>query len=247
MRGRRTNDELDGDRESARIALVLGADLRRSRRRLRLTQQQLGDRVGVRRSRIGELERGQGVSAPLVLWVRLGKAVDRPFAATFSRDLGATPEPSDAGHLAAQEFLLGLSRQTGRDGVFELPAHSSASAGVVDVGIRDESQKVMILVEVWNRLTDLGAASRSTSRKSAEVEVATLPPGYRLASCWVLVDTAANRAIVRRFPEILRTRFPGSSLRWVRALVDGGPPPIEAGIVWVDPRSQRLTEVRLRG
>jgi transcriptional regulator with XRE-family HTH domain len=144
MHGRRTNDELDGDRESGRIALVLGADLRRSRRRLRLTQEHLGDRVGVRRTRIGELERGQGASAPLALWVRPGKAVDRPFAASFSRNLREIPEPSDAGHLAAQEFLLGLSRQTGRNGFFESPTHSSTSAGVVDVGIRDDSQRMLI-------------------------------------------------------------------------------------------------------
>ena len=246
MRRRRTNDELDGDRESARIALALGADLRGSRRRAGLTQQQVGDRVGVKRARIGEIERGNGASAPLALWVRLGKAVDRPFAAGFSRDLREAPEPADAGHLAAQELLLMFARRAGRAGEFELPTRPSASAGVVDVAIRDDTQRVLILVEIWNRLSDLGAASRSTSRKIGEVEAAILPRTYRLASCWLLVDNAANRAIVRRFPEIVRARFPGSSLNWVRALAEGSNPPSSAGIAWIDPRSGTITELRLR-
>jgi transcriptional regulator with XRE-family HTH domain len=229
------------------MAIVLGTDLRRSRRRARLTQEQLGERVGVRRTRIGELELGKGASAPLALWVRLGKAVDRPFAASFSRDLREVPEPVDAGHLAAQELVLRFGRRVGRVGEFELPTRSSGSAGVVDVALRDDAQRVAILVEVWNRLTDLGAASRSTSRKTLDVDEANLPVGYRLASCWLLVDNAANRAIVRRFPEIVRARFPGSSLGWVRALVDGSEPPASPGIAWVDPRSGTITELRLGG
>jgi transcriptional regulator with XRE-family HTH domain len=247
MGRRRTNDELDGDREADRMALVLGADLRRSRRQLRLTQEQLGARIGVKRARIGEIERGKGSSAPLALWVRLGKAVDRPFAASFSRDLREVPEPVDAGHLAAQELILRLARRTGRVGEFELPTRSTGSAGVVDVAIRDDAQRVLILVEIWNRLTDLGAASRSTTRKVLELEGANLPGRLRLASCWLLVDNAANRAIVRRFPEIVRARFPGSSLGWVRALAEGYEPPSGAGIAWIDPRSGTITELRLRG
>jgi DNA-binding XRE family transcriptional regulator len=247
MRARRTNYELDGHREAQQIALVLGTELRRSRRRMKLTQEQLGDKVGVRRTRIGELERGQGATAPLGLWVSLGKAVGRPFAASFSRDIREVPEPSDAGHLAAQELVLGLARRIGRTGVFELPTGSHASPGVVDVAIRDDPHNVLILIEVWNRLTDLGAASRSTSRKVDQVEATIVPSGYRLASCWLLVDTAANRAILRRLPEIFRARFRGSSLGWVHALVDGSAPPVEPGIIWCDPRSNTLTEVRLRG
>jgi transcriptional regulator with XRE-family HTH domain len=243
---RRTNDELDGDRESVRIALALGADLRGSRRRAGLTQEQVADRVGVKRARIGELERGKGASAPLALWVRLGKSLDRPFAASFSRDLRELPEAVDAGHLAAQEVVLRLARRAGRSGEFELPTRSSGSPGVVDVAIRDDVQRVLILVEIWNRLMDLGAASRSTSRKTLEVDAAILPAGFKLASCWLLVDNAANRAIVRHFPEIIRARFPGSSLDWVRALVDGSEPPSGSGIAWVDPRSGTITELRLR-
>lgn len=244
VRRRRTNEELAGDRECARIAASIGGDLRGSRIRARLTQSQLADRVGIGRARLGELERGDGGSAPLRLWVRLGMAIDRPFAASFSRDIRRDPEPADAGHLAAQELVLRLARSTGRTGLFELPTRPSPAAGVVDVALRDDRQRVLILIEIWNLLGDLGAASRTTSRKVAEIE-ATVARDFRVASCWLLVDTAANRAIVRRFPAVLRSRFGGSSVGWVLAIVTGSAPPAAPGIAWVDPRTGRITALRL--
>lgn len=101
-----------------------------------------------------------------------------------------------------------------------------------------------VLVEIWNRLDDLGAAARSSDRKIAEV--VTAPQG-RAVTCWLLVDTAANRALVRRFPAVLQARFRGSSAAWVRALTTGAEPPPDPGLAWIDPRAGRLTELRLRG
>ena len=69
---------------------------------------------------------------------------------------------------------------------------------------------------------------------------------YRVALCWLLVDTAANRRLVARYPEILKSRFPGSSFGWARCLTDGSPPPDESGLAWVDPRSSRIVPLRFR-
>jgi len=242
---RRTNEVLEGDREAARIALNLGAELRAARRRARLTQEQLGRRVGLGTTRISELERGLGASAPVSIGARLGMAISRPLAMSFSRDLAASPEPADAGHLAGQELVLRLARQTGRTGVFEMPVGSSATPGVVDVAIRDDIAFVVMLIEIWNRMLDLGSASRSTSRKVTDVAAMMPLPGFRVASCWLLVDNAANRAILRRFPEIFRARFSGSSARWTRAIVHGQTPPVEPGVAWIDPRSGRITQLRI--
>jgi transcriptional regulator with XRE-family HTH domain len=245
-RSRRTNEILEGDREAERLGLVLGTELRAARRRARLTQAELGEQVGLRRSRVGELERGLGTSATLRNWIRLGMAIGRPLAVAFSRDLSMAPEPADAGHLAAQEIVLGLAARSGRRVFFELPSGASAAPGVIDVAVRDDRQLVLILIEIWNRLMDLGAGARSTSRKVAAVEVSKPSANFRVASCWLLVDNAANRAIVRRFPEIFRARFPGSSGLWVRALIGGEAPPREPGVAWVDPRTGRITELRHR-
>lgn len=132
----------------------------------------------------------------------------------------------------------------------ELPSRPANPAHAIDVLIRSDRQCVLILVEIWNRLDDLGTAMRSTSRKAAEAEglavvAAGDGPSYRVASCWLLVDTAANRRLVAAYPGVLKARFPGSSVGWVRSLVEGVAPPAEPGLAWVDPRLGRIVPMRL--
>jgi len=247
---RRTQSTIVGAREASAIAATLGRDLRATRRGRRLTQQALGARVGLSHARVGELERGNGARAPIETWVALGIALGRPMAISFSRDV-APGEPADAGHLAGQEALLRLAREQGRRADFELATRPQDPGNSIDVCARDDRLRVLIIEEVWNRLGDLGAAARTTARKVAEAEsmaviVAGGGPAYRVASCWILMDTAANRGLVNAYPEILGARFPGSSLGWVRALRDGGPPPARPGVVWFDPRSGRLSPMRVR-
>lgn len=245
---RRTDDEREGDREAARLASALGASLRDGRRRRRLKQAEPAERVGVSRARIGQLEAGWGASAPLRTWVRIGMALGRPFAAGLSREIGQPSAPADSGHLAGQELVLRLARLHGRTGLFELSTRNSArDGGNVDVGVRDDLNRALILVEVWNLVSDLGNATRTSGRKVAEASDLAMFRGYRVALCWLFVDTAANRMLVRRYPQILRARFRGSSVAWAKCLTNGEPPPPEPGLAWVDPRSGRVTPVRLRG
>jgi len=241
---RRTNTELGGSREALRAAVSLGADLKRTRVRRRLTLEQLAGRVGIGRSRLQELEAGQGASAPLRIWFALGVALERPFAAAFTRQL--VEGPADAGHLIGQELVLRLAREAGRVGLFELSTRpASRDSGSTDVGIRDDRHRALILIEIWNRLTDLGVASRSSRRKQVEAADLAAFRGYRVATCWLLVGSAANHELVRRYPEVFRSQFTGSSTAWVRCLVDGEPPPERPGIAWID--AVRIRPLRLRG
>ena len=247
-RVRRTDAQVAGGREARRIAATLGADLRRSRRRRRHTQSALGERVGLTQGRISDLERGEGASAPLDTWVAIGLALDRPLAVSFTRDL--VEEPRDAGHLRAQELLIGIARRTGRRVNVELPSRAPSSPYVIDVVLRDDRARTVVLVEIWNRLDDLGAAMRSTLRKASDADgLAVLAagegPSFRVATCWLLVDTAANRRLVGQYPGVLKARFPGSSVGWVRSVVEGVVPPVAPGLAWVDPRLGRIVPMRL--
>ena len=147
-----------------------------------------------------------------------------------------------------QELVLRLARATGRTGTFELPTRPESPSYSVDVCVRDDPHRTLILQEIWNRFDDFGRAVRSTDRKTAEAtSIASLIGGddpYRVALCWLLIDHAANRELLRRFPEVFATRFPGSSLNWVQALSNGGPVPQAAGVAWLDLRASRLVPIR---
>jgi hypothetical protein len=241
-RRRRTDEMIAGDREARSIAGTLGRETRSTRLRRRIRQVDLAAAIGLKQSRVSAIERGLGTGTPLVVWTRIGAALGRPLAVSFTRDLN--PEPADSGHLEGQEFLLRLARATGRSATFELPTRPDSPSLSVDLCIRDDPHRTLILNEIWNRFDDLGKATRSTDRTVAEAAALAAVIGgdnpYRVALCWLLVDNAANRAMVRRYPEILASRFPGSSQAWVHALTEGTPAPRDSAIVWLDLRAGRL-------
>jgi len=249
-RVRRRPEVIQGQREAAAIAGTLGAAVRHGRRTSRLSLGELGERVGLSRTRIAEIERGEGLGAPLQTWIALGIALERPLAVGFSRPLDASRVPADAGQLEIQEHVLRLARATGRHGTFELPTRPSDPSRSTDVGVRDDRYRVLIQTECWNTFGDLGAAIRATNRKAAEAAAhaiaATVGDAepYRVATVWVVRASAANRTVLARYPHILDSAFPGSSRRWVAALTDGTEPPKDPGLVWFDPGTRRLTEHR---
>lgn len=249
-RRRRSDSAIVGELEARRIATSLGRSVREARKRARLPQVELGRRVGVSQARLSEIERGMGERLPLATWVSLGIALERPLAVSFSRSIDGGGL-SDAVHLDIQEALLALARRHGRTGSFELPTRPADPSHSVDVCLRDPVHRCLVILEAWNRFGDLGAAVRSSTRKLAEAEalaVATAVGGqapFDVRLCWVIRDTTANREIVRRYPHVLRSRFPGSSARWVAALRDGAAPPAKPGTVWFDHRSGHVAALRL--
>jgi transcriptional regulator with XRE-family HTH domain len=245
-RSRRTRAAVEAELQVAADAAALGSELRSSRRRRRMTQVALAQRVGLRQARISELERGEGANAPLRVWASLASAVGRRLTVQLARD--ALEEPVDAGHLQVQALIARLARANGRKVELETATRPYSPAHAIDVTIRDDRHRVLIAVEVWNRLDDIGAAIRSTTRKVAELEALAIAIGhgrsYRVASCWVMRRTERNVRTVARYPEIFDTRFPGSSRGWVRSLTRGDPPPMAPGLVWSDAGARRISEWR---
>jgi transcriptional regulator with XRE-family HTH domain len=231
-------------RLSTSMAMTLGTRARAGRTRQGRSQGTIAAEVGCSQTEISRIERGLGARTPLETWIALGLALDQPLAVSFSRPQGEGRDgPTDAGHLKLQEHMLRLAAATGRQGTFELPTRPVDPSRSTDVGIRDIHQHVRILAECWNTIGDLGAAVRATNRKQAE---ATAPwPDDRITTVWVIRATAANRALLARFPGIVDAAFPGSSRSWIAALSDGmATPPEQPGIVWLDPATGRLTERR---
>jgi transcriptional regulator with XRE-family HTH domain len=225
-----------------------GGEVRRSRKRLQLTQAALADRIGVVQSTVSLAERGFGGSLSLDLWQRLALSVDRPLIVELARD--RLEEPADAGHLKIQELVLRHGRAAGYRGVFELPTRPAEPNRSADVGLRDDRHRRLVLVECWNVIGDIGAAARSSARKLSEAEALAAATwgeaAHRVSGCWVMRASRRNRALVASYPEIFSARFPGSSAGWLRALLDGAEAPAEPGIVWSDIDATRLFAWRRR-
>jgi transcriptional regulator with XRE-family HTH domain len=248
--GMRIPAVLEGRRLARSAATALGKTIQQARVRRHWTQKQLGERVGLRETRVGQIERGHGSGVPPETWFSFAVALKLPMKLEFGRD--AREDPADAGHLKIQELALRLARTLGITRFFELPTKPSEPSLSVDVGWRDDARRVLILNECWNTFGNINASVRSTHRKVAEAEqlaAAASRDGnsYRVACCWIVRDTRRNRELVARYPEVFATAFPGSSTAWVRALSSPkAPVPEQPGFVWCDLQATRVFARRNR-
>jgi transcriptional regulator with XRE-family HTH domain len=252
MAGRkRTSALILGESEGDALARTLGATVRLGRQRRRLTQRALGGLVGLSQSQISAIERGLAAHLPLRSWLALGLALGTPFAASFSRPRPGEAAVADAGHLELQEMMLRKAAELGWSARFEVATRPSDPTRSIDVLVRDDRQRRLLILECWNRFGDLGAAARSSARKQAEadqlaVAIAGNGSPYTVHLCWLVRPTAENRTLVRTYPHVFRAHCPGSSLAWCRALIAGTTPPSGSGLVWADPTSSQLVPVRLQ-
>lgn len=245
--GRRPSVAVESDARIASVRRDIGIDLRASRRRRRWTQDGAARRIGVTRQIVGRIERGT-TDVSLEAIGRLAAALDRPLAIALRRDPAA--ETADAGHLGLQDLVLRLGRRAGWDGSFELAVRPAEPWRSIDVGLSSERLRRLVVAECWNTFGDVGAAGRSSNRKQAEAEdyaVARWGAAGTAGLVWVVRATAANRALVARYPEVFARRCPGSSRAWVLALTTGSLPPDAPGLVWCDVGATRLSEWRRRG
>ena len=244
----RTRLALDAQRANREQVARLGRDVREARIRRRLTQQQLGARVGLSQSAISRAERGLGGGLTLDAWQRIALALGITLAVRLQRD--PQEQPADAGHLALQELVLRLGRAAGYRTMVELPTKPAEPWRSIDVALVDDAHRRLLVVECWNTIGDVGTAARTSARKRAEAEALAAArwgeATNATALVWVVRATARNRALITRYPEVFSARFPGSSAGWVAALTAGTEPPPRAGLVWASADGTRLFAWRRR-
>ena len=223
----------------------LGRAVRDARKRRRLTQKQLGAKVGLSQASISRIERGKGGGLTLDGWQRIALALGIQLLVTLQRD--PQQEPTDAGHLGMQELVLRLGRRNGYPRMVELKTRSAEPRRSIDVALAADQRKTLLVVECWNTFGDIGASIRSSNRKREEAgEYAAGRWGSegRAALVWVVRATASNRKLVSKYPELFAAAFPGSSRAWMAALRAGAEPPEEPGLVWASVDGQRMYEWR---
>jgi transcriptional regulator with XRE-family HTH domain len=246
-RRRRSAVAVEAERRLHERRARIGADIKAMRMRRKWTQAELGRQAALGRLVIGRLERGEG-RLDVETLERIAVALGVPLAIGFDRDL--REDVADAGHLAIQEVVLRLARPAGYSREFELPTRPNEPWRSADVAFGSEEQRRAIEAECWNTFGDVGAAVRSSRRKLIEIEqlaVARWGADASAGLVWVVRDTARNRALVSRYPEVFASTFIGSSDAWVKALTTGSAPPDGPGLVWCDVASGRLHAWHRRG
>ena len=246
--GRRSSRELEVERITDETARRLGAVIRSARKRRGLTQRSVAIQAGISQSEVSRIELGLGRSVSLLTWLALADALGLRPRFELARDW--QEEPADAGHLAIQELLLRLARSTGCHGTFELPISPDDPSRSIDVFVRDDERRRLIVEEAWNSFGDMGSGARSFDRKLAAARDLAIATGgdrpYDVGGVWVVRATRRNRTLVARYPEIFARRFPGSSAGWVATLTKGLEPPPEPGLVWCDIRATEIRAWRRR-
>lgn len=204
------------------------------------SQEELATRAGVGRMVIGRAERAVG-QVELETLERIALVLDVPLTLGFGRD--GLLDVADAGHLAVQEIALRLGRVAGFDRQFELSTRPNEPWRSIDVVLGSDPRRLALAIECWNTIGDFGAATRSSRRKAAELQdlaIGRWGPEGRAGLVWLVRETARNRALIARYPEVFATAFTGSSRGWLAALTAGAEPPIAPGLVWCDVATGRL-------
>lgn len=245
-RGRRSALASEASRRCRERRARLGGQIKALRLRRRWTQAGLAERAGLGRLIVGRAERNVG---PIDLEAL--ERISMALGVALVVDLGRDPldDVADAGHLAMQELVLRVTRKAGFEVRFELPSRPGEPWRSIDVAVASEALRLAIQVECWNTIGDVGAATRSSGRKQAELgalAVARWGTPARVGSVWVVRATSRNQALIARYPEVFAARFPGSSRAWIGTLTNGSEPPGEPGLVWSDVGATRLFAWRRR-
>jgi transcriptional regulator with XRE-family HTH domain len=235
------------------IAGRLGTGLRESRLRAGLRQVDVAERARLSQPFISHLELGRGTDTSIETWAIVAAVLGEQLAAFLERAPGAD-HPRDLEHLRRQRLVIELSSRGGWQAQPELAIdEGSARSRAIDVVLIRPARREAIAVEVWDLLTDVGAAMRSLDGKVATLGRRLMPrvdeavPLWAVRGLWIVRGTHRNRALLVQFETLFAARFPAGSAEWLRALADPTTViPNQDGLCWTDARATRLIAWRSR-
>ena len=220
--------------------------MRDRRRGLRLSQRDVAKRAGVSQREVSRLEGGQGANTNLDIWAAVGAALGLQLAAFFERAPGAT-QPDDLEHLRRQDLVIRTATPGGWTGGPEVLLQDDGRyPRSIDVLLERPVRREAAVVEVWDLITDGGAAMRGLDVKVRATR-ARLGPRWRVQGLLVVRGTQRNRRLVNGLQALFGARYPASSVAWLRALSEpDAPMPHQDGLAWTDVAGTRLIAARLR-
>jgi transcriptional regulator with XRE-family HTH domain len=216
------------------------------RLRAGLRQADIAERSRLSQSFVSRLERGRGADTSIETWSIVAAAIGEQFAAFLERVPGADP-PRDIEHLRRQRLIIEVSSQGGWIARPERSIDETAvRSRAIDVVLLRPQRREAVAVEVWDLLTDAGAAMRSLADRTHALDRQLAReygrgPGWIVRGLWVVRGTRRNRDLVAEFGPVFNARFPARSADWLRALTDSTTAiPTEDGLCWTDVKGTRL-------
>lgn len=248
IRRRSTSHRRRGQGRAGLLAMRLGARMRERRRAMGLTQAQLGGRIGIHQTAVSKMERGKGARFSLETWAAAAAALGYELTAFFE-GAPSSDAPVDLEHIRRQQLVVTTGARGGWGARVEHRLVVGGRPLAIDVLLIRPAASgpgELCVVEVWNWLTDIGAAWRNHAAKVAAVRESH--PTTRVSGLFVMRATRRNRELVREFGEVFRARFSASSDRMLAALGNRHVPAPEGdAVAWTDAHATRLVPVRARG
>ena len=233
------------------LLLTLAHRCRQTRTELDLTQQQLADRVGLKRGYIAMIEGGRA-NPSLKAVERLAYALDMEVDLVIrpTRVVGS-PSVRDAVHARCSGHADRRLRSAGLLVAREVEIVHARSHGWMDLLAFEQRSATLVIVEIKTHLDDLGSVERQVGwyERSAFDAARRLGWRPRQVATWLL-ETTANDITIQEHRDIFDGAFPVRARvadAWLRS---GGSPPIGRAIALIDPASRRdvwLIRTRLDG
>ena len=214
---------------------------RETRIRLRLTQQQLADAVGISRAYVATIESGHA-NPSLEVVERIARALrlELDLVARSPVVIGGG-HPRDLVHARCSAYadrrLRGLGRVTAR----EVEVIHGRSHGWIDLLAFDPRTSTLLVVEIKTRLDDLGAIERQLGWYERSAWDLAGPLGWRPRRVvgWLLVLASDEvESILRSNRDLMARSFP-SRAHEMSSLLDTGTLPRGRGVALIDPARKR--------
>jgi transcriptional regulator with XRE-family HTH domain len=208
------------------------------RRHLRFRQADVGELAGVDQKVVSLIERGLLARVSVERFRRVCAVLEIEPVLDLRWRGGLGDRLIDRGHANLVEMVASMLRVGGWTVIPEYSFNVYGERGSVDILAWHPERRVLLIVEVKTRVTDLQAMLMSMSRKVRVVpaEVADDRGWVRHAMGRVVVmaETRANRSMVATHRSTFDSSFPGRTAetrRWLAA-----PSGDYAGVMFVTPR-----------
>jgi transcriptional regulator with XRE-family HTH domain len=214
---------------------------RTTRIRLRLTQQELADRIGISRAYVAKIELGQGnPSLALVDGIADALGLDIDLMARTPTIIGG--QQKDLVHARCSAYIDRRLRAAGWLTSREVEIVHQRSHGWIDILAFDPVTGTLLVIEIKTRLDDLGAIERQIGwyERSAFEVARGLGWTPRRVNGWLLVlDSDEVERSIRSNRELLWRAFPLRARQMSHALDRTGEVMAGRGLALIDPTTKR--------